>query len=512
MKRFITFILSAGLLLSVFSVFSVCSAAGETYDTSWYKQSEPILYLNDKEDFLGFGYLLASQNKTFSGQTIELLCDVTINDVDLSADDLQTDSLIAWYNTIGGKNFAGTFDGNGHTVSGLYYPSTQDYMGIFGKPQGTSACVRDLSIVNSLLVSEKAKYVGSIFGQIYTTQPATLENLYIDVTIRCGTSNANMGGLIGRSQSALLQMNSCVFAGTISASSATALGGLIGMANHGSFSVSDCAAYGTLNGSTGAVGGLMGTADVAGTVCCSVADVAISSSAGKQGVLYGSTSATVTLQNNLYVAHDMSPVPGSAAAESVNGQYKAMASSRLRGLDAMLTLAQFELTHWKADRNGYALPSTVASMRLSDTNTDVPEVFGTKLVGYQLSHNITDTFSLRIIGVVDSLSYEAVGLSVYAQGEDQRIGTKQEDRRFTEVYREIIGYGSDDTRVNYTAADLGGSFIFALNINNIPVRCGVIRFTLQSYHVLAGKSITDGQETVFELDTDTLGTQTEVVQ
>jgi len=352
MKRCITFILSVVLLLSVLSIFSVCSAATMNYDISWYHASDEVLYLRDSEDFLGFGYLLATKNN-FSGKTIELLCDVTINDGDLSADDLQTNTLIPWYNT-GTENFAGIFEGNEHTVSGLYYPSTKTYVGIFGKPQGTSACVRNLSIVNSLIVSNTATYVGAIFGQMYTTQTATLENLYVDVDIRCTASNANVGGLIGRCQAFLLDADSCVFAGTITASSAKNLGGLIGIANYGSFFVKDCASYGVLNGSTGAVGGLLGAADVAGTVSCSVADAAIVSSAGKQGALYGSASAEVTLQNNLYTANGSSPIPGIGVAETLLGQYASVKEDDLTGLDAMLTLAQYGLTHWKADRNGYS--------------------------------------------------------------------------------------------------------------------------------------------------------------
>jgi len=98
---------------------------------------------------------------------------------------------------------------------------------------------------------------------------------------------------------------------------------------------------------------------------------------------------------------------------------------------------------------------------------------------------------------------------VMAYGAHEKIGTKEQDRQFESVYRSITGYGSEETRVDYTAQDLGGAYIFALNINHIPVGCGIIHFTLQSYHVSGGQTVPDGEKILFDLNTDILGTAKE---
>ena len=68
------------------------------------------------------------------------------------------------------------------------------------------------------------------------------------------------------------------------------------------------------------------------------------------------------------------------------------------------------------------------------------------------------------------------------------------------MYRSLIGYGAEQERVNYTAESLGGKYIYALNIKNIPISYGMYEFEVSTFHVINGERIFDGQAKSFTLD------------
>ena len=77
--------------------------------------------------------------------------------------------------------FLGTFDGQGHTISGINVVGTTPYAGLFGVVNGT---VKNLKLVNSTI--EGKRYVGSIAAEVR----GTLENCYVgsDVTVTTTTT------------------------------------------------------------------------------------------------------------------------------------------------------------------------------------------------------------------------------------------------------------------------------------------------------------------------------------
>ena len=60
------------------------------------------------------------------------------------------------------NQYIGTFDGNGHTISGLYIDSNADGQGLFGYVSG-SGTVQNLSVSGSVSVSGN-RYVGGVVG------------------------------------------------------------------------------------------------------------------------------------------------------------------------------------------------------------------------------------------------------------------------------------------------------------------------------------------------------------
>lgn len=128
------------------------------------------------------------------------------------------------FTPIGNNNypFAGTFDGNGKTISGININnSTAKYLGVFGTLYGT---VENLVVSNCSI--EGCTYVGAIAGYLGI---ATIENCSASDVILSG--NGYVGGIVGASNQGTIK--GCVSAATIkgiqdSGSNAFCLGGIAG--------------------------------------------------------------------------------------------------------------------------------------------------------------------------------------------------------------------------------------------------------------------------------------------
>lgn len=81
-------------------------------------------------------------------------------------------------------------------------------------------------------------------------------------------------------------------------------------------------------------------------------------------------------------------------------------------------------------------------------------------------------YSVRFVGVVNSLDYESVGFKI-------SCGDKNFDTECNRAYKSIVG-GEND----YTAAQLGGEYIFAAAIKDIPTSAGELTFTVMPYVVV----------------------------
>lgn len=99
-------------------------------DMEWYKSNvdKTEYIITTKAEFLGFLRLQArgSASVSFAGKTVKLGEDITINEGDMSEWDYESETLIniSDYQTVKpssvGVAFQGTFDGQGHTISGIF--------------------------------------------------------------------------------------------------------------------------------------------------------------------------------------------------------------------------------------------------------------------------------------------------------------------------------------------------------------------------------------------------------
>lgn len=156
-------------------------------------------------------------------------------------------------------NFSGSFDGNGHTISGLY--ATQTYYSGFFYSINEGGSVSDLQIKDSYVYT--TKYGGGIAAYNY----GTITGCSFEGTI--ATSSGDVGGIAGINEGTI---TNCWFRGTITGEDSSCIGGLTGCMKSGT--LSSCYAYAVMTASENAegAGGIAGSY-AAGTVtnCCYLA-------------------------------------------------------------------------------------------------------------------------------------------------------------------------------------------------------------------------------------------------
>lgn len=173
--------------------------------------------------------------------------------------------------------YAGTFDGDYHTIDGLAVSASGTYAGLFGVING--ATVKNLTVRGS--VTADATNTGGVIGKV---QQGTVENVAFDGTVSSTKNRANVGGVIG-------------YAGN----SATQTASLSGLAN-------TATVYGDANGT---VGGVVGYAKFSTLTDCY--NKGAVSGASRAGGIAGQLQNNVTLTN----AYSVGALSGSSTAADI---------------------------------------------------------------------------------------------------------------------------------------------------------------------------------------------------
>lgn len=185
-------------------------------DTTWYRDTSAKEYIiTTPEELAGLAHLV-NGGMTFAGQTVYLGEDIVLNEGDAST--WGTNAPKNEWKPIGadGTAFQGIFDGQGHTISGVYISydvesgSSSDNQGLFGTVSQTNndmpaPSVRNVSVVNSYIYNDCSTKVGMLIGQIYASDKVEvtevrIENIYCQGYIHStadGEKDVNIGGICG---------------------------------------------------------------------------------------------------------------------------------------------------------------------------------------------------------------------------------------------------------------------------------------------------------------------------
>lgn len=249
MKKFISCLLTFVLILSLMAPLSVCADGTDTTtvtpDTSWYSNtgtsSAPVTcYIEDEADLLGFGSLLKTTD--FQYEIIVLKNDITLTQ-EWNAE--KSSSVAFW----------GTFDGQGHTITGLKKTSpTSDYGFI---PNAGGCTIKNVTFTN-VSITGSTGATGAVIGYRGAAQNVYFENVHVQGAL---SATNQLGGLIGATgNSFTLYFTDCSFKGTLTHTGTTVqgVGGLAGLV-YAHINATGCYVDATIQ-AKGYAGGIVGSA------------------------------------------------------------------------------------------------------------------------------------------------------------------------------------------------------------------------------------------------------------
>ena len=222
-------------------------------------QSDGCYLIGSADDLYQFKQIYDSYDEDSLAMRLDcvkLTQDIVVNENVLKEDGSPNAGPFKEWESI--NRFSGTFDGQNHTISGLYQKSF-DHLGLFFYLRGT---VKNLGIVDSYFYVPDSTYnsrIGAIAAQVYDT--VTIENSYSAATIEVLSGGNGVAGLVGLvGGSAMLTIKDChnegVIVSTYERSSST--GGLVGyVALSSTVILFNSYNTGSVSG-YGDVGGLMG--------------------------------------------------------------------------------------------------------------------------------------------------------------------------------------------------------------------------------------------------------------
>ena len=434
-------------------------------DTTWYdSESTTKTYTITKPEELAGLASLVNAGNSFAEWTITLGNDLYFNTGDASEWKGKNVTGVNKWTAIGKLNnpFKGTFDGNGHVISGLYdYKTDGSYRGLFALLDG--ATVINVSVVNSCF--NASLRIGTIAGG--TLNNSTIQNCYTNAIInKVGNDGGNIyyGGIVGDDSGSTIE--NCWFDGTVDGTPAAGdaknnqyVGGIVGRTK-GAANISNCLVTGSISGKT-YVGGIAGNMSNANAEInnCLVLPKAFTVTNSTYG-LFACATAAVSLNNVYGKWSDTASLPDSAkslVSSDVSGTYGLKELDTMKGDTAKTTLPTFDFDGvdtdgtediWLTVTDGTPVIASLAYVAKNKTSDPV-------YYGHQTTVEAGGVYSARFIAVIDDYTkYDEIGFDITIDGQKVPFNCWC-------VYNSILGGDYDDP---YTAEELGGRYVVALRL------------------------------------------------
>ncbi len=196
MKKVLSLVLAL-LMIVPMGAFGV-SADAITPDVTWYDETQSEFTITTVEQLFGLSQL--SNQTNFAGKTVKLGADLVVNEGD---SELWEDKApaISWTPIY---EFFGTFDGQGHTISGLYTKGAAG-VGLICFTSN-STVIKNTRLENCYFEAANG-YIGSFAG----LGAGLYENLYSNAFVICDDHFA--GGMVGLGDGETVRFEGCWFDG-----------------------------------------------------------------------------------------------------------------------------------------------------------------------------------------------------------------------------------------------------------------------------------------------------------
>ena len=173
--------------------------------------------INDTQDLADLAYNV-NHGLNCSGLTFKMTADLNFHPITEWTDDTSTEDNFTAIGFIPSFGFGGTFDGDGHTISGIrIYKPNAHYQGIFGC-SANGGIIKNVTIIKARITG--LNYVGGIVGQ----NSGTVENCHVKAIVN---GNDYIGGIVGDN---LKNISNCLAIGaTANASNSGNAGAILGI-------------------------------------------------------------------------------------------------------------------------------------------------------------------------------------------------------------------------------------------------------------------------------------------
>lgn len=238
-----------------------------------------------------------------------LTADIQLNDVENYENWKETPPEYQWKPV--GNSFKGSFDGDGHVISGMYVRSVKDWFGIGLFRELFTGSVSNVKIEKGYLyINDSNTYAGGVIGNIVGT--VKVENCSVDMAVCSKVTNGTdcVGGIVGWCQSGAV-ITGCTFHGDISYQDGCGVfGGICGYASGSS--IINCETTGSIDVGDGngsvfmEVAGIVGSSNSNTKIDRCINRINISGKIEKLGGICGSQSIgdVMVLQREAETIHE----------------------------------------------------------------------------------------------------------------------------------------------------------------------------------------------------------------
>ena len=270
--RIVSFMLVVVMLMSMIAVGTFTTSAATSF-TAEIASGETITVTDSDDDgyyeiytadeLEAFSVKVTSTTAAYRKYNAILMADIVYNEGVMTADSTDVREWSPIGGNASGTGYRGDFNGNNHSISGLYHSSTYSYRGFVGYMyDGT---VRNLTIRDSYICGANSvagivarngysvSYYGTVencasinntfercsssygqyYGGIVGFNYGIVNNCYSDCTIICTRES---GGVVGKNQATSGAVSNCYSKSSITASSSSYIGGVMGYKYAGSIS------------------------------------------------------------------------------------------------------------------------------------------------------------------------------------------------------------------------------------------------------------------------------------
>ena len=234
--------------------FCVVNGCTEHYKEAEKDQTTGVYQIGNAGQLYWFADKVNNENATYGTANAKLTANIEVNQNVLNDDGTLNGDGAGFKQWTPIGKYEGTFDGDGHTISGLYFDGPDwGEVGLFGRIQ-KEGIIQNVGVINSYI--KGGKWVGGVCG--YNAE-GTIQNCYNEAIVEGTNNDASVGGVCGHNYYGTVK--NCFNAGTVTGSeNLTINSGIGGVCGYSDGYLLNCYNRGmvTRRGNQAAVGAVCG--------------------------------------------------------------------------------------------------------------------------------------------------------------------------------------------------------------------------------------------------------------